>query len=253
MSNVQISVMVNGRERTAWVHVPSQHDPNGAPIEAVFCFHGGNGSGQTFAGKWASYMDSHYLLVFPDAVDRAGGGKRWIIPTDEYEGEDSNDDLDFVDALRTKIETDYNVSLLHATGFSSGGKMTWGLYAYRAGPFFSFAPVCRKKPDGLPAPITPRSALLVFGRQDPKNTPAEMMLSAEWLLSQWGLDSESNYIQARKNSCDGKYIVRKYGQPEPSPLPAVWIHNHIQAGHEWLDCPAYRTTYYVLNFIGNAG
>ena len=252
MSNSVITVIINGASRTADIHIPSQHTPNGAPTPVIFCFHGGGGTGNAFAtSKWAHMQDKGYILVFPDAIQH-GEKNRWIIPGDDYPGfpaYDTSEDIDFVDALVAKVNVDYNAGKKHATGFSSGGKLTWGLYAHRSAVFEGIAPVSRHRPPQIPAPATARPSFFGWGRLDSNggNSTSTFLESYTWLLDQHGLDPDDSMSQSTSPSCSGKVVRRSY---TPS-VEKCRFHMQKKGGHAFEQCNKYSAASEIVDFFND--
>lgn len=150
-------------------------------IPVIFAFHGGGQTREAMlTGKWADYFDQDYAFVLPlgepDPCDNPGGtGKaQWMQPglgestspgnvscdaaTQVVNGlgqptsywnaslTGSFTDVRFIEELRSTLLARFpklNADKVYATGFSSGGGMTFTLACYRAALFRGFSVVAK--------------------------------------------------------------------------------------------------------------
>jgi polyhydroxybutyrate depolymerase len=166
-----VSLQVDGRERSAFVHVPEQL-PKGEKVPLVIMFHGGKSNGMSGAKVWSEQFERDFILAFPNGQDWKPERSGW----DLTDG-DVRQHVRFVDALIDDLVERFPVDRdrIYATGFSDGGQMTFRLACLLDDHFAGFAMVAQTmKEDTLSAcaPKTPRPILYVTGTADPKN-PAE--------------------------------------------------------------------------------
>jgi polyhydroxybutyrate depolymerase len=119
--NDTLELEVDGRSRSARVHVPASYDPDVGSM-VVLNFHGFAMPGlqQDWMSRMTAASDAHgFIAVHPEGVGmswNAGDccGNAW---TDEV------DDVAFVDALLDRLESEYCVdpARVFATGMSNGG------------------------------------------------------------------------------------------------------------------------------------
>lgn len=172
-----------GRRRKFFVHIPYTYDAvdsNRQKVPLIFAFHGGGQAREAMiAGKWGDYFDQDYAFVIPlgepDPCDNPNGaGKaQWLTPGLGQRTSPTNPNCDpatevitptgtmsywnaslpgsFVDVrfivqLREMLLSRFsrlNPNKVYATGFSSGGGMTFALLCYRSGLFRGFSVVAK--------------------------------------------------------------------------------------------------------------
>jgi polyhydroxybutyrate depolymerase len=153
-----------GMDRTYTVHVPP-----GDPVGLVLSLHGGGGTGVGQRGltDFDTVADAHGLLVvYPDGYEKSWADGRGASPADRRHV----DDVGFLVALVTKLQSDYNVAPGHvfATGMSNGGFMSNRLACDRADVFAAIAPVAGTLGIGVACnPSRPVSVLQAHGTADP--------------------------------------------------------------------------------------
>ncbi|MDA1263276.1 MAG: esterase [Planctomycetota bacterium] len=160
---------VDGVERTALVHVPSDMS---ASMPLVFCWHGHGGSAERVSRSWAMLQAwPEAILVFPQGLPTVGKltdpeGKKsgW----QHANGENGDRDLKFFDAMLASLRKEYKIDdrQIYSTGHSNGGGFTYLLWKTRGTNFAAIAPVAAaslKSDSGLiPIPV-----LHIAGKNDP--------------------------------------------------------------------------------------
>lgn len=142
------SLNVNGLRRDYCIHIPS-FPINNLPV--ILAFHGGNQTPKDQIDIWRKHTEQGMVIVAPKALERedsngqckrmwrsiGGGIKTWdayLNPPGLCTAEpgaqmiDERNDLDFIKELMEDLSSRLNVSGFYATGFSSGGGMTYQLY-----------------------------------------------------------------------------------------------------------------------------
>jgi polyhydroxybutyrate depolymerase len=116
------SVTSRGAERTYYVQLPTDYDPDASQLKPLIVgFHGSFGSHTAWVGSNPSYtfvdvVGDGAIMVFPDALPQGGGAPNWNF---EY-------DFDYFDDLIAELNAKglaYDHNKLFITGHSSGGGM----------------------------------------------------------------------------------------------------------------------------------
>lgn len=145
-----IRLSVDGRERSAELHIPRQ----AGPLPLLLVLHGTYGSGAKMRralGFDAQADRLGFIVAYPDAFD----GLRWNDGRGTLASSTAGvDDVGFlvtlVDQLARRLPVDRR--RVFVTGASNGGMMTWRLACETSGVFAGVAPVIAS----LPAPIADR-------------------------------------------------------------------------------------------------
>lgn len=164
-----VAVEVDGRRRTAWVHVPPSWKPGGQwPL--ILMFHGGSGNdGMAVVDLWRSEVAGDFVLAFPngqlDRPDEPGWGNG--------DADEVAHDLRFVRRLVSELVERFGIDAgrVFATGHSNGANMTFTLACRAPDLFAAFAPVNQlfraSVAEQCPT-TTQRSMLITLGTADPK-------------------------------------------------------------------------------------
>ncbi len=163
------SLAVDGVSRTYRVHVPSGYKAT-VPVPLLLAFHGAGSNSADMAdltslGKVADRAG--FLVVYPQGIDYLWHGGLGTGGTAAQV-----DDLGFVRALLTRLESDYAVDRqrVYATGFSNGAFFTQRLACAMTADFAAVASVSGQMSQALSLvckPTQPISVLLVHGTDDP--------------------------------------------------------------------------------------
>lgn len=227
--------------------------PYSDPKAAIICLHGGGGRGAEFIReKWSDQMGKDLIIVGPTALVSPTADKtRWIIndPSEAAtwpEGADGTTDYQFIEAIRQWLGR-MGVQRVFVSGFSSGGKLTFGLLMsnFQAD---GFAPVSRGLPklwaQMSPAKLTP--LFFQFGTKDSHDDDSPYSLTYretfEWNESRWNA-ADPNV--AKRQAC--KYTLREHSYPTE---PALRQHVMQGEGHAWTQCRSYKTSDTIVQFFG---
>ncbi|HUR74140.1 MAG TPA: PHB depolymerase family esterase [Sporichthya sp.] len=165
-----ISLIVDGRVRTARVHVPNpMPDPRRVPL--VLAFHGllGNGDAQQSLSHFNEVANEKgFLAVYPDGYQRSWNDGRKDTPSNR----DGVRDVRFVRALLSYLEKTYPVDRrrVFALGMSNGGFFAQRLGCVMAKQFAAIATVAAVFPKTSAKrcrPSRPLSVLMIMGTADP--------------------------------------------------------------------------------------
>jgi polyhydroxybutyrate depolymerase len=167
--NPEHTLVVNGVSRTYRVHVPSGYKAT-VPVPLLLAFHGaGSNSGDMadLTGLDRVADRAGFLVVYPQGIDY-----RWHAGLETGSTAPQVDDLGFVHALLTRLESDYAVDRqrVYATGFSNGAFFSQRLACAMTADFAAVASVSGQMSQALSLackPTRPISMLLVHGTADP--------------------------------------------------------------------------------------
>ncbi|MDG4790852.1 PHB depolymerase family esterase [Micromonospora sp. WMMD1102] len=158
-----------GKERTWALHAPAGYRP-GAPTPLVVALHGTDQSPEglrDISGLDALADTEGFLVAYPKALD-----KQFSRATEQ------GDDINFVRALVDKMVKEWSVdpARVYATGFSSGGELTYALGVEAPEVFAAIAPVSGAFAAGPAAsdpnykPGRPVGLITFIGREDRNST-----------------------------------------------------------------------------------
>jgi polyhydroxybutyrate depolymerase len=170
LDDARQKMVVDGRERTYDVHVPSGYDGTKA-VPLVMALHGrlGTGSGQEKLGHLDKVSDEHgFLVVYPDGLERSWADGRGGTPSDK----NGVDDVKFLSALIDKMEGEYKVDArrVYAMGMSNGGFMSAKLACELSERIEAVAIVAASLSENAAASChlaKPVSVMIIQGTQDP--------------------------------------------------------------------------------------
>ena len=113
-------------------------------VNLWFVFHGGGGHSDSMNRYFEEIpLTAPTVLVFPEATNGPNGTTRWRNVAFEADRTDPDAYLDvvFVEQLRAELlasNPQLSAVNVYASGFSSGGSMTWMLLCYRSSLFAGF-------------------------------------------------------------------------------------------------------------------
>jgi polyhydroxybutyrate depolymerase len=167
------SLTWQNRERTYWLHLPSEEQMNG-PLPILFHLHGGGGTGKGTPGltygRFNRIADREgFIVVYPDAVDKNWNDGR----TEHLKPENQDvDDVGFITEIVKRLKETYAIDAdrIFTTGMSNGGFMSSRLLCDRADIFRGGAILTASlAEDYLPKcnPEKPVAVLVMNGTDDP--------------------------------------------------------------------------------------
>ena len=217
---VEVTIMVNGIERTFGITMPKDFDP--AQLYAgIMTFHGGGESGTdpvTMAGlaDWSDYdSPPQFIEIYP-----VGMGDTW--------GWDPNDDpfndLEFVAALIDELITNWNLDpeALFAAGISAGGNMVQRLALEMPEFFAGYGVVVSSLTDAMVAEATASQVdepMIIFHGTDDAVVPYEgidgwqgqpVLYSAEETAEFWAEHNDTEmgeFIELPDSTDDGTTVL----------------------------------------------
>lgn len=140
-------LVVDGRERTFWLHFP-KHIPPTTPTALVIVLHGGGGSGANAAGMsgMSAVADREgFMVAYPDGSGRIKGHLlTWNAGNCcGYALDKQVDDVAFISALIDHLIVDYHAdpARIFVTGMSNGGMMSHRLGCELSDKITAIAPV----------------------------------------------------------------------------------------------------------------
>jgi polyhydroxybutyrate depolymerase len=161
----------DGVERHYFVHVPPSYD--GTQSTAVIInLHGGGGSAET--AKAGSLMDASsdadgYIVVYPEALEGTGGGRKWNNgPRDDEADQGLGDDVGFIRAMLDVLDEDFAIDAarVFTTGISNGGMMAYRLACELSDSIAAAAPIASQRMVDSCTPDRPISVVHFHGLED---------------------------------------------------------------------------------------
>ena len=159
------TLAVDKRERSYLLHIPEGFDGR-KPYPLLLGFHGGNGSGEKFAGQTGLGVVADregFIAVFPDGIEHNWNDGRDT--TDAYKA--GADDIKFVRLLveRVKVRLPVDEKRIYAIGVSNGGIFSQRLGCEMADVFAAFGSVVGPIASNLAPRCSPSRSISVVGIQ----------------------------------------------------------------------------------------
>lgn len=207
-SPTTVTLSVNGVERQALVYAPTRGT---GPAPIVFAFHGHGGGARQFSRIKLNELWPEAYVVYPQGLptktpnDPRGTKNGW-----DMSRTGSNKDIQFFDALLSKISSDSSIDpkRVFAMGHSNGGGFTYTLWDVRPKLFAGMGPSAA---NGLRTSY-PISAFVYTSPNDPIVDPARQIACIERIV--------------RNNGCGTPTKVDENLTQYPGPHPVwVWTHN----------------------------
>jgi polyhydroxybutyrate depolymerase len=248
------TLVVEGVSRTYRVHVPKHYKAT-VPVPLLLAFHGAGSNSEDMAsltdlGKVADRAG--FLVVYPQGIDY-----RWHAGLDTGSTAAQVDDLGFVRALLSRLESDYAVDRqrVYATGFSNGAFFSQRLACAMAEDFAAVASVSGQMSQALSLvckPTRPISVLLVHGNADPivpydggslQGSTGNALLSVAATAAFWeqadACPGSGGSVKVHGASpADGTH-VRREAHTGCAAGTEVALYTVDQGGHTWPDGPQY--------------
>ena len=173
--NHNLSMTVDGLERTYILHVPSAAS---APLPLMIVLHGTYGTGRKMqlGLGFDPYADQHgFYVAYPDAYQKPDEREtaRWNDGRGTLESSLADiDDVKFIVGMVDEIaaQVPLDKSRVFVTGASNGGMMTYRLGCETSGVFAGIAPVIGNIPEPIFEscnPQAPLNVLAINGDADP--------------------------------------------------------------------------------------
>lgn len=133
------AIIVNETERLYCQHLPNQ----GGRLPMVMAFHGAGGNAKALVNLFRGQTEQSMAIIVPHARETrfmndcsvrwrqiGAPAKNWgdLNRPDTCAGGTARDDLEFVEALMDKFNTERDVQAYYALGFSNGGGFVYQLY-----------------------------------------------------------------------------------------------------------------------------
>ena len=161
---------IDGQQRQALVYTPTTVTTSRIPL--VFVFHGFGDTAKNFSGVGFQDAWKDAIIVYPQAAPPGG----W----QNEPGRNGDGDLKLFDQMLTILRQQHRIddARIYATGFSSGAKFTYLLWAERPAIFAAFAPVSGQHAPSLRI-HAPKPLLHIVGTEDHQNEYALQVQSIE--------------------------------------------------------------------------
>ncbi len=233
-----VDLKVDGLDRHAFVHVPTQLDA-GKQYPVVVVFHGGTGGGTgALMGKhFLEELDQETIFLFPDGQQSRPDQPAW-----ESRDVQQNHDVDFVHGLLDALEARYPVDSerIYIAGFSNGGFMTQQLACKTPERFAGMAVVAQTLHTHLRDLCAPAQALpmlYIIGTRDRFWEARDFSLSATDTLDFWldatGCDSTSPRTEALRDDPSDDTSVTRTTYDQCAHVSAVELLRVDNGGHSW--------------------
>jgi polyhydroxybutyrate depolymerase len=124
---VTITTSVGGRQRTVQVHLPAGYTAK-QRLPLLLNLHGSGSTGarqERSAGLDATADEHGFIVAYPQAARRSGGGYSWNVPGTPSFATRGPDDIAFLGDVVTLLRQRYCVDTarVYASGFSGGARM----------------------------------------------------------------------------------------------------------------------------------
>ncbi|MGH9080894.1 MAG: alpha/beta hydrolase family esterase, partial [Acidimicrobiales bacterium] len=173
---VTLNPVVDGRSRTAILHVPTGYNP-GTPVALVVNMHGSQSTAREqvgFTGMDATADKDTFMVVYPQGDIAAGTGYEWNVPGQPLVGgkavpSTAPNDVSFIEQLVNILGQEYCIdrNRVFATGFSGGARMASQLGCDASAVFAAVAPVSGLRFPSPCASTRPMPVLSFHGTADP--------------------------------------------------------------------------------------
>ncbi len=215
-------LVVDGRDRTFVLNLPTDYDPNRA-YPLVFAWHARGTSGQIAASYY--YVEhaaaESAIFVYPNGLEVRGGGTGWDLSPSGY-------DMQFFDVLYAELTSKLCVDTqrVFSTGHSFGGYMSNAIGCYRGDVMRAIAPVAGGPPlsDDCVGAV---AAWIAHGVADPTVPFAQGEATRDHWLAQNGCSTRSEPVEPSPCvayvGCDGAHPVHWCAHEEAGLLQ----------GHDW--------------------
>jgi polyhydroxybutyrate depolymerase len=248
------TLVVDGVSRTYSVYMPESYRAT-VPAPILLVFHGAGSNSEAMAGLTGldKVADrAGFLVVYPQGLDY-----RWHSGLDTGGGAAAKvDDLGFVHALLTRLESDYAVDRqrVYATGFSNGAFFTQRLACAMTEAFAAVASVSGQMSQALSKvckPTRPISVLLVHGTADPivpydgdsvpgsRGTLLSVAATADFWKHADACPRGGDSVKLHDASPDDGTHVRREEHAGCAAGTEVTLYTVKHGGHTWPDGPQY--------------
>ncbi len=241
---VTLTPVVDGRSRTAILHVPSGYR-SASPVALVVNMHGSQSTAQQqveFTGMDVTADAKTFMVVYPQGAIAAGAGYEWNVPGQPLFGgaavpSSAPNDVSFIEQLVTDLEAKYCIdrNRIFATGFSGGARMASQLGCDASTIFAAVAPVSGLR---FPSPCDssrPMPVLSFHGtadRVDPYNGngQAYWTYSVPTAAQRWATHDQCASGPTNSDPVAGVTLTA-YGNCSGG--AAVQLYSIDGEGHEW--------------------
>ena len=211
----QVTMEVDGRKRSCWVHVPEALDRE-KPAPLVLLFHGAGANGKwqiRYSGLAETADEGGFLVACPDGT---GPLRRWLLTWNAgsccgFASSKDVDDVEYVRQLLDELAQRYRVNprRVYLAGLSNGGMMCYRLADALSDRIAAIAIVAGTHLGDPPSPERPVPVLHFHGTKD-KLVPFDGGSDFRW-SPQYGFPGarECAAMWAEANRCEAKPQIKK--------------------------------------------
>ncbi|MDO8260950.1 MAG: PHB depolymerase family esterase, partial [Candidatus Magasanikbacteria bacterium] len=169
--NYDFSLQIDGLTRKYLLHVPQNYDKN-KKTPLVLAFHGGMGTAEIMEANYGLVPKSDkegFIVAFPNGTSRLSSDKlaTWNAGNCCGYAQDNNiNDVDFVKAIISDLESKFNIGKIFATGMSNGGMLSYRLACEMSDTFTAIAAVAGTNNFEGCDPKQPISIMHIHGLKD---------------------------------------------------------------------------------------
>lgn len=245
----QDSLVVQGVERTYFVHVPPQY--NGQPLPLLLVLHGGGGNGGKIArqtGFVAKANQEGFIVAFPNGQSVGANQHYWRSSSQaqilsQSKAALADQDVVFLGLVVSQIQKRLAVDSqrIYVTGFSNGGAMAHRLACERSDLFAAVAGVGGTLASPC-QPSLPVSLLFMMGDEDPHfSQPRTVSLAGQEVGFMYGVEfwAQYNRCQPPITQSQGRVSIQRYTTCAANTQVAHVVLEGV--GHNWPGGPEGRS------------
>jgi polyhydroxybutyrate depolymerase len=175
-SDLRLSLMHDGLERTYHIHIPSSYNKS-VSLPLVLALHGRGGNSESMIMVSRRGFDlladtEGFIVVYPDGIEMNWNDGRFDEEANDRAHKENINDVGFISALIDSMIKDYNINpkRVYVTGISSGAIMSYRLACELSDKIAAIAPVDGSIPNMLLhecSPSMPVSVLAINNINDP--------------------------------------------------------------------------------------
>jgi len=246
----------DGVTREYIVYIPNSYD-NSSKVPLLFNFHGFDGDAKDYmqyADMRALSESGNFILVYPQGT-LLDGFSHWNAALDSPDNKSDADDLGFMEALISKLSSDYMIDLerIYACGFSNGGMFSYALACYKSDLIAAVGSVSGTMLDINCTPSHPMPVIILHGTSDgvlPYNGSDDYN-SIEAILNFWNDFNNTGTTPILNSVNDNGTTIEHYQYNQGNNEVSVEHYKIIGGDHDWFDInyQASNTGELIWNFV----